>query len=63
MEEVYNGRFKPEFSFSMLKENIALVRDYVFETRIKKAKLAEKYNLHLHLTLICNQHYRFIYRY
>ena len=33
MNEVYNGGFAPEFSVSMLKETIALVRDYVSETR------------------------------
>ena len=29
MNEVYNGGFAPEFSVSMLKETIALIRDYV----------------------------------
>ena len=43
MSEFYNGRFTPEFSVSMLTETIALVRDYVSETRKQKAKLAEKY--------------------
>ena len=33
MNEVYNGGFAPEFSVSMLKETIALVRDNVYETR------------------------------
>ena len=33
MNEFYNGGFAPEFSVSMLKETIALVRDYVSETR------------------------------
>ena len=33
MNEFYNGGFTPEFSVSMLKETIALVRDYVSETR------------------------------
>ena len=33
MNEVYNGGFAPEFSVSMLKETIALVKDYVTETR------------------------------
>ena len=42
MNEVYNGGFEPEFNVSMLKETIALVRDYVSETRKQKAKLAEK---------------------
>ena len=32
-KEFYNGRFVPEFSVSMLEETIALVRDYVSETR------------------------------
>ena len=31
--KVYNGGFAPEFSVSMLKETIALIRDYVYETR------------------------------
>ena len=43
MNEVYNGGFPPEFSVSMLKEVIALVRDYVSETRKYKVKLAVKY--------------------
>ena len=33
MNEVYKGRFSPEFSVSVLKEIIALVWDYVYETR------------------------------
>ena len=33
MNEFYNGRFLPEFSVSMLKEIIVLVRDYVSERR------------------------------
>ena len=33
MNEFYNGGFSPEFSVSMLKEIIALVQDYVSETR------------------------------
>ena len=32
MNEFYNGGFLPEFSVSMLKEIITLVRDYVSET-------------------------------
>ena len=32
MKEVYNGGFGPDFSASMLKETIALVRDYVHDT-------------------------------
>ena len=43
MNEVYNGGFAPGFSVSMLKETLALVRDYVSETRKQEAKLAEKY--------------------
>ena len=31
--EFYNGSLSLEFSASMLKENIALVRDYVSEAR------------------------------
>ena len=33
MNEVYNGKFVPEFSVSMLKETISLVRDYAYKTR------------------------------
>ena len=33
MNEFYNGGFAQEFSVSILKETIALVRDYVSETR------------------------------
>ena len=33
MNEFYNGGFSPEFSVSVFKEIIALVRDYVSETR------------------------------
>ena len=33
MNEVYNDRFFPEFIVSMLKEAIALVWDYVLETK------------------------------
>ena len=33
MKEFYNGGFASEFSASVLKQNIALVRDYLFETR------------------------------
>ena len=33
MKQSYNGGFGPEFSVSMLKETIALVRDDVSETR------------------------------
>ena len=29
MNEVYNGGFSPEFSVSMLKEIITLVREYI----------------------------------
>ena len=42
MKEFYNGGFAPEVSVSMLKETIALVRDYVSKTRKYKVKLAEK---------------------
>ena len=31
--EVYNGRFSPEFSVSKLKKIIVLVREYAYETR------------------------------
>ena len=43
MNEFYNCGFAPEFSVSMLKETIALVGDYMSETRKKAEKLAEKY--------------------
>ena len=33
MNKVYNGGFAPHFSVSILKEMIALVRDYLSETR------------------------------
>ena len=33
MNEVYNGWFAPEFRVWMIKETIALVRDYISETR------------------------------
>ena len=33
LNKVYNGGFALEFSVSMLKETIALVLDYVSETR------------------------------
>ena len=33
MNEIYDGGFVPEFSVLMLKESMALVRDYVSETR------------------------------
>ena len=33
MNEAYEWRISPQFSVSMLKETIALVQDYVFETR------------------------------
>ena len=33
MKEFYDGGFASEFSASVLKENIALVGDYLFETR------------------------------
>ena len=33
INEVCNGRFAPEFRVSMLKETIALVRDYLSKTR------------------------------
>ena len=33
MNEIYDGGFAPEFSVLMLKESMAVVRDYVSETR------------------------------
>ena len=41
MKEVYNGWFLPELSVTMLKETIAIVWEYVYETMKWKAKLAE----------------------
>ena len=43
MKKVYHDGFVPQFSVSMLKEIIALVGDYVPETRKYKPKLSEKY--------------------
>ena len=42
MNEVYNGGFLPEFIVSRLREIIALVWDYVYETRKYKAKTSSK---------------------
>ena len=39
MNEVYYGKFGPEFSVSMLKESIALFREYLSKTRKSKAKI------------------------
>ena len=33
MKEVYNGGYAAKFRVTMLKEEIALIRDYVSETR------------------------------
>ena len=33
MNEVYNSEFLPEFNVSILKEIVALVWDYVYETK------------------------------
>ena len=41
--EVYIGGIVSGYSVSMLKETIALVWHYVYETRKEKAKLAERY--------------------
>ena len=41
MKGAYDGGFAPEFSVSMLKEIMALVWDYVYETRKEKTKLVE----------------------
>ena len=43
MKEVYNGGSGPEFSVSVLKEIIALVWSYVYETRNWKAKYVKTY--------------------
>ena len=45
LNEVSNDRFVPEFNVSILKETIALVQDYVSETRKWKTKLAGKKNV------------------
>ena len=42
MNKVYNGRFASEFSVSMLKETIMLVKDYVSETLSNKNVLKKK---------------------
>ena len=62
MNEVYNGRFAPEFSVSMLKETIALVWDYVSETREWKAKLAEKYMWKRNMKSFSNETLNFFFR-
>ena len=43
MNKFYNGGFAPGMSVSMLKESIALVRDYVSKTRKSIAKPVEKH--------------------
>ena len=43
MKEIYKSEFAPGFIFSTLKENIALVWDYVCKTKKWKVKLAKKY--------------------
>ena len=43
MNEFHDGGFPPEFSVSILKETMAVGRDYVPETRKQKAKIAENY--------------------
>ena len=55
MNEVYNGGFAAEFRVSMLKEIIALVWDYVSETRKWKAKLAEKCMWKRNMTAFSNE--------
>ena len=62
MSEFYNGRFTPEFSVSMLTETIALVRDYVSETRKQKAKLAEKYIWKQNMKSFSNETLNFFFR-
>ena len=41
MNKVYNDESTPDFSVSMLKETISLLRDYIHETRKEKTKLAK----------------------
>ena len=43
MYEFYNSGFSPEYSVSVLKDIIVVVRNYVSETRKSEAKLAENY--------------------
>ena len=50
MNKVYNGGFAPEYSVSILKEIIALVRDYVSGTR--KYKAIKELNLQLKTSFI-----------
>ena len=47
MNKVYNRGFAPEFSISMPKKTIALVRDYPHEAGKQKAKLAGKTDVKL----------------
>ena len=56
MNEVCNGGFLPEFSVWMLKEIIALVWEYVYETKKWKAKLAEKYMWNWNINLSSMKH-------
>ena len=47
MNKVYNRGFAPEFSISMPKKTITLVRDYPHEAGKQKAKLAGKTDVKL----------------
>ena len=62
MYEVYNSRFAPEPSVSMLKETIALVWDYASETRKWKAKLAENYMWKQNMESFSNETLNFFFR-
>ena len=42
INKVYNGGFVPEFSVSMSKEIIALIWDYIYETRKKNKNKKQK---------------------
>ena len=42
MNKVYKGGFAVEFSVSMLKETITLIRSYIHETRKQKNKIIGK---------------------
>ena len=62
MSKFYKGRFAPEFSVSMLKEFLTLVRDYVYDTRKYEAKLAEKYIWNRNMKSFSNETQNFFFR-
>ena len=62
VSKFYKGRFAPEFSVSMLKEFLTLVRDYVYDTRKYEAKLAEKYIWNRNMKSFSNETQNFFFR-